>query len=595
MTVARSRLPLLAWPVGLLTLLLTAASLRVLHPHGLILDAVAALLLAIGYAKLAITTVTACLGLAAAPPLAAQALAQDAPRGRTALLVPIFNEALPPIRAALAAMAGELTPEDDVTIFVLSDTQDARMAAAEAHAFPPHDLAPSGVEIRYRRRTANTGRKAGNIADFCEGDGRAYDFAIILDADSLMTGAAIRQLIAAIAGDARAGLVQSVPYPAGGLTLFGRMQQFGARLHTPLAVGGQDLWQGRRGTFWGHNAIVRLAAFRAHATLPVLRGRPPLGGEILCHDTIEAALLLEAGWEVRIVREIAGSWETTPSNLVDHLAREQRWCQGNLQHLRLVARRGLLAESRLHIANGILHYLAAPAGLLLSALLLGASRWFGAFDGHAPRGAIPIAIGLGALTLFGPRPLDVARALLSPAASRSHGGRMALLASAMGEQVAGLLTAPVFMLSVAGFVAATFAGRVVRWDPPARGDRAVGWREAWSRFRGHTLLGAGLLLACVWWRPAALPWVALATTGLVLSVPMTVASGSLALGALARRCGLFLTEDELAPPATLAAFGRLPPVGSVSPAPLAGRPAEGLPVVPWAARPVRAAVGGELR
>jgi hypothetical protein len=36
-------------------------------------------------------------------------------------------------------------------------------------------------------------------------------------------------------------------------------------------------WQGPDGGYWGHNAILRIAAFAANAELPVLPGRAPLG------------------------------------------------------------------------------------------------------------------------------------------------------------------------------------------------------------------------------------------------------------------------------------------------------------------------------
>ena len=45
--------------------------------------------------------------------------------------------------------------------------------------------------IFYRRRTDNAGRKAGNIADFVRAWGGAYDYAIVLDADSIMSGEAL--------------------------------------------------------------------------------------------------------------------------------------------------------------------------------------------------------------------------------------------------------------------------------------------------------------------------------------------------------------------------------------------------------------------
>ena len=571
MPAAASRVHLLIVPALLLTVLATAGTVAVLRTSSGWLAMLLPLLLAVGYARMTLTALGPLLGMLPRRPEAAGTPAARRGRHRTAILLPIYNEAPEPIARAVQVMAEALQPDDDVAIFVLSDTQDPALAAAERRLFPAVAVSRSGIEIRYRRRARNTGRKAGNIGEFCRGAGRDYAFAIVLDADSLMTGHAIRRLIDALAEDAGAGLIQSVSYLVGGRTLFARMQQFAARLNTPLSVAGQHLWQGRRGTYWGHNAILRLAPFTRHAELPVLPGRAPMGGQILCHDTIEAALLLRAGWAVRLAPEIPGSYETTPSNLVDHLARERRWCQGNLQHLRLIGGARLRPESRLHIGIGILYYLSSPVSLLLSlALLLDASG--SASRAPPPAGLVQLLVWLTLLLLFGPRLASLIRALLRPQDARGFGGRARLLASALLEQVAATLLSPIIMVSVTGFVLSTFCGRVVAWDAPARGDRPVAWREAWRRMRWHTAIGGGAALAFWLTRPSALPWASPLLVGLVLSMPLTMLSGSVRLGTLARRLGLFLTEDELSPTAELAALQRRVPAQEAPPSASRRRP-----------------------
>src|SRR4029078_8887308 len=94
-------------------------------------------------------------------------------------------------------------------------------------------------------------------------------------------------------------------------------------------------------------------------------GRPPLGGEIMSHDFVEAALLRRAGWEVWLLSELDGSYEATPAALIDHLKRDRRWCQGNLQHLKVLLAKGLRPMSRLHLALGAMSYLSSPLWLLL--------------------------------------------------------------------------------------------------------------------------------------------------------------------------------------------------------------------------------------
>ncbi len=523
------------------------------------------LLFAVSYGRMALSASSPLVGLLPAGREPARFTGPRVGPMRTALLLPVFNEPPEPVYAAVRIMAEALDEADGVTVFVLSDTQDAGRLAEEARFFPPFLRARSGTGIHYRHRSPNTGRKAGNIAAFCREHGSAFDFAIVLDADSLMTGTAIRALIAALRDDPGAALIQSVSYPIGGTTLFARLQQFGARLNTPLSIAGQDMWQGRHGTYWGHNAILRLRPFIAEAGLPVLPGRPPLGGEILCHDTVEAALLLRAGWAVRLAPEIGGSFETTPSNLVDHLARERRWCQGNLQHLRLVGAPAFRLASRVHLGMGILYYLASPVGLLVSAILLAAGLAGGTAGPH-PAWAMRSCLWLTLLLLFAPKLASLGRALLLPdAAWHGFGGRSRLVLSVLAEQVLGMLYAPIVAVSVTSFVIDTFRGRTMGWSTQARGDRAVGWTEAGRRFRVHTAIGLVATLALGLMRPGLLPWTLPFLCGLVLSIPLAFCSGSIRLGALARRFGLFLTVDELAPlPEQVALSGA--PVLSGSPA-----------------------------
>ena len=48
---------------------------------------------------------------------------------------------------------------------------------------------PGAERIYYRRRLRNLKRKTGNIEDFVTRWGGAYGYMIVLDADSLMSGA----------------------------------------------------------------------------------------------------------------------------------------------------------------------------------------------------------------------------------------------------------------------------------------------------------------------------------------------------------------------------------------------------------------------
>ncbi|WP_083469511.1 glucans biosynthesis glucosyltransferase MdoH [Methylobacterium variabile] len=514
-------------------------------------------------------------------------------RSRTAAVVAIHAEDAAAVFAAIRVMARSLarTGGDgrDLDIFVLSDTRDPEIAAAEEREFARilawreqarcEAAGPGLPAIRYRRRQDNAGRKAGNIGEFCETYGHEYDFMIVLDADSLMTGTAMRRLVRLMEENPRVGLIQTVSYAAGRDTLFARIQQFAVRLYAPLSIRALETWQGPDGGYWGHNAILRIEAFAANAALPVLPGRPPLGGEILCHDTVEGALLRRAGWELRLLPEEPGTWEEMPTNLTDLLGRERRWCQGNLQHLGVIRLPGLTAGSRWHIGAGILSYLAAPVWIAF----LGLGTWQAVRSGdlgllaygltsEGPAAAILACLSLAVLAL--PKLLSLGHVLLSPERRAAFGGTRRLLVSAALEQALWVLLWPVLTLFNAGAVLSTFAGRVVRWDTQARDDRRVPWSEA-CRLQADSLVAGGLLAVALVYAadPLLTLWMAPLVLALLASPALSVLTSRSDLGQAARRRGLFLTVDDTAQAQELrdlAAARAAPPPALPRPQPVRG-------------------------
>jgi membrane glycosyltransferase len=492
--------------------------------------------------------------------------AEPSTSSRTAAIVPIHAEDPVAVFAALRVMARSLAaggPSRDIDLFVLSDTQDAAIAAAELRerdrylAWAARD--PALPRLRYRRRSDNAGRKAGNVAEFCAVHGSEYDFMIVLDADSLMTGPAMRRLVRLMEEHPETGLIQTVSYAAGRDTLFARVQQFAVRLYAPLALRALETWQGPDGSYWGHNAIVRIAPFLEHCRLPVLPGRAPLGGEILCHDVVEGALLRRAGYAVRLLPEMGGTWEEMPTNVVDLLGRERRWCQGNLQHGGVLRWPGLVAASRAHLLTGIAAYLTAP--LWVAFVALGTLQ--AALTGRLGLLAYGLGDGTVGLTLAGlclaifaaPKLLSLASVLGDAGARRAYGGARRLLAGAVLEQALWVLLWPVLTLFNAGAVVATALGRVVRWDVQVRDDRRVPWREACRLQADALVAGAALTVGLVL---AGQPWLALwmapVALALLASPALSVLTSRDDLGRRATRAGLFLTEDDTARAPELAAL-----------------------------------------
>ena len=243
-------------------------------------------------------------------------------------------------------------------VFVLSDTRGDAEAEREADLYRAlGEKIRAITPVYYRRRERNTARKSGNIADWIERFGAAYQSFIVLDGDSVISGATLVSLAAAIESNPKAGLIQTVPRLVGGETLLQRLQQFASNTYGPAVAAGLAFWHRDQGNYWGHNAIIRTAAFAAAAGLPDLSGRRPFGGHILSHDFVEAVLLQRAGYGVHMMPSLRGSYEGLPPNIIDVVARDRRWAQGNLQHLAIVSQPGLTPMGRLHLSMGAASYL----------------------------------------------------------------------------------------------------------------------------------------------------------------------------------------------------------------------------------------------
>ncbi len=505
--------------------------------------------------------------------------AQPSGLSRTAILMPVHREDPGAVFAAIEVMARAIAEAKiaNVELFVLSDTQDAAMAEAEQAAFDRiASRSAATPRLHYRRRPNNAGRKVGNLAEFCERRGDAFDYMVVLDADSLMGPSAIARLIGLMDANPGAGIIQTVPYPVGRETLFARLQQFSARLYTPLLVEGLTFWQQSDGNYWGHNAIIRIAPFRAHCTLPVLPGREPWGGEILCHDVVEAGLMRGAGWDVWVLPEVLESYEAVPANMVDFAARERRWCQGNLQHSRVLPLPGFRPVGRFHLAYGVAHYLAAPTALLFLLLATVDAAMGGGFAEalltHGPASAG--LVGLGAVLLYAGKALSLLAVLTDRAEARRYGGRLALICSAGVEQLAACVISALLIVFYSRYVLDLLRGRTVRWEAQARDDRGVSWSEAWLRMRTTAVLGVAWL-ACLPFLPVAVqPWTLPLLLGLLAAWPMTIFSSRTTLGDRFRRLRLLLTPEETAPAPVLRAYGR----AMLTPAP-AMRPVPSVPVL----------------
>ena len=489
-------------------------------------------------------------------------LADTCDMGRTALLMPVYNEDPERVFTALSRMGLALRREGvarHFDIFVLSDTRKDHVAAAELEAFAwlKRQLSPA-IRVYYRRRENNHHRKAGNIADFVTTWGGAYDHMIVLDADSDMSASAMITLARAMAADPKSGIIQSLPLLQNRWTPFARMTQFAGRVYGPLVATGLAAWHGRDGNYWGHNAIIRAKAFAEAAGLPELTGRKPFGGHVLSHDFVEAALIRRAGYAVYMLPQLTGSYEETPPCLIDLATRDRRWAQGNLQHIKIVGAKGLHWVSRVHLVQGIMSYLASPLWLML----LLAGLMLATVARHATPNYFPesfslfpvwpvfdpeLALRLFAITfgvLYLPKLLALVLALRDSELRKGCGGTFGLIKSVLAETFVSMLLSPVMMLIQSRFVADVLLGRDSGWDAQNRDDQAMPLAECTAKHAMHVAAGIGFAVLSFHISWATFLWLAPIAAALVLSPLVSWSSGLPELGRRMWHWNVFRIPEE---------------------------------------------------
>ncbi len=465
------------------------------------------------------------------------------PKRRTAVLMPIYNENVDAVFGRLAAMSASVAAiraQHLFDFFVLSDSSadaEAREVAAVRRL-----QAQSASHIYYRRRPANIARKPGNIADWVRRFGGAYEHMIVLDADSLMSGAAMMRLAAAMEERPGIGLIQTVPTIVNGRTFFARCHQFAATAYGSVASAGLQWWSGSEATFWGHNAIIRVRAFAESCGLPLLSGREPFGGHIMSHDMVEAALLRRRGWAVHMVVLPEGSYEEFPPTLADHAVRDRRWCQGNLQHLRLLGTEGLHWVSRLQLVMGASAYLTSPLWLLL--LIVGlVEPWRTSYSAFA---ALPAGwvIALTVFLLIGPKLIALLWLGVDQELRTSLGGGRRLIATVAIEIPLSMLVAPITMLSQTIAIIEIARGRPAGWATQRRGmvDEMT-FGEALRLYRAHMAVGGLFALATLAGLSGAL-WTLPIAIGLLVSPAVALVTSRTDVGDYLRSKGLFLSPHD---------------------------------------------------
>jgi membrane glycosyltransferase len=482
-------------------------------------------------------------------------------RTHTAIVMPIYHEDTERVEAGIRQTwrsCKKCGLDQHADWYLLCDSTDPEICRQEERIV--EELLPEFGFNRYPvgrlflvRRADRTNFKAGNLMNFLDLHGGAYDFMAVLDADSVMLGKSIERLILTLQEHPRMGILQTLMIPIRSATPFARAMQYSTARCLPLYAKGMLWFYDRDSVYWGHNALIRVAPFREHCRLPALPGKPPLGGTIMSQDIVEAAFLGRAGWEVGWLIDGGGSFDELPANILTYGQRDRRWCQGNFQHYRFILAPGIRLGHRLYFANGIFSYLASP--LLLLLILLGLTQ--------ACLGAIPTpdpwllwaSMGLFWFQMLAPRVLGLIHFAghRRPSAVKGLPQSVRWLsreaASTLAELLLNLLMGPLLFYLHTRFVAEIVSGGHVVWRNQSRnpGER-VSWASAGRVFWLPSLLGAlGLVAAnhvgfplALFILPVAVSW--------SFSIPLAVLSSDAALGSWLLKAGFFpdaLTAEEL--------------------------------------------------
>jgi membrane glycosyltransferase len=506
---------------------------------------------------------------AAVLPAAARLAGDESITSSTAILLCIRNERPDRIlRNLLPLLAGlaEAGVGERFHLYVLSDTSDRAIADEEERRFAKLRADwQDRIAVAYRRRARNEGFKAGNIADFCARWGDRHDFALTLDADSVMPAAAAMRLVRLIASDPKIGILQGLVIGLPSTSGFARLFQFGMRLGMRSHTIGSAWWQGDCGPYWGHNAVLRLKPFIAHCELSALPDGGPLSGHVLSHDQIEAVLMRRAKYEVRVWAEDLG-FEENPPTLVEFMRRDLRWCQGNMQYLSFIKLRGLHVISRYQLAFAILMFITSPAWIAffaLGALTLAFSAEPAALVDPLPG----LALFWSVLAMwFAPQIATAIHVLAHPKLRRRFGGPLRFLASVIAALSFNLLLAPTMWVAHTIFLAGLAFGRDRGWKSQRRDDHGVTVSLALRWLWPQTLLGWAAIALLAYTHPAALPYALVIACGPALAVPFAVVTSRREFGRLLMRAKLAALPEDIAPPPILRAIG-LPTLAAAPPAP----------------------------
>lgn len=496
--------------------------------------------------------------VAAVMPMAMRTQSTEPVTTSTAILLCIRNERPTRMIRNIEPMLRDIWTAGNgggFSLYVLSDTDDADIATLEEACFTAlsHRWRDK-IAIIYRRRTVNTGYKAGNIRDFCERWGNRHDFAITLDVDSIMTADAMLRLVRIMQASPRIGIIQGLIVGLPSTSAFARIFQFGMRLGMRSYTIGSAWWQADCGPYWGHNAILRLEPFIAHCELPLL-SKGGAEEHILSHDQIEAVLMRAVGFEVRVLPQEDLGWEENPPTLVEFVRRDLRWCQGNMQYWRFLLLPDIQPVSRYQLALAIVMFIGSPAWMALLLFGMLALAFSDQSSGFIQPGAGKALFICMLVMWFAPKIASVIEVLLDTNRRREFGGAATFIGNLIIETVFSILLSPILWFNHTVFLVGLLFGHEIGWIGQTRDDHAVPFGIALRNFWPHTMFGGLIFGMMAITQPSAIPYALFLGGGLVLSIPFAMLTAWPWFGRFAVRNGIGRLPEEVSKPAALLELG----------------------------------------
>lgn len=497
------------------------------------------------------------------------------PLAHTAIVMPLYHE---PVERSLAGLRAiylslqETGALDYFEFFILSDSRDPEVWLEEQAAWYRlcRELNAAG-RIHYRRRTVHLRHKSGNIADFLRRWGDQYEYFMVLDADSLVSGESLVRMVKIMQREPQIGMLQTNPAIMNARSAFARIQQFANRAYGGIFAAGLAGLQLGEAAYWGHNALIRVRPFTQFCGLRSLPAFGLFRGPISSHDFVEAAYMRRAGYEIWMEPELSGSYEEYPPTLIDELTRDRRWARGNMQHLWLLLfGRKLRFAHRMMFLNGIMSYLASP--LWLTFLILSAievtrfTLWpidyfpethtlFPLWPQWNPDWAMWLALSTAAV-LFLPKLLAMLDVVLKRQA-RAFGGFFELLSSTLLELLVSMLLAPIRMLAHTRFVFEALLNVSLRWAGQNRSEETE-WPAAVRHYAPGSVVAFTWAVFALWLNSLYFFWSLPVTLALILAAPTTVLLSRVRLGDRLRRHGFMTVPEEVTPPKVLGLLNAVP-------------------------------------